>query len=434
MSVVLNRPYEFVPPHRGNGWPSFIQTFRIVDFFLKRKEGVVGYECRGLDHWKSSLDRGDGILLAPNHCRYADPLVLGWPSRELKSHVHAMASWHLFNKSRIDTFAIRRMGGFSVNREGSDRTSLETAIEILATAKRPLILFPEGTTNRTNDVLKPLLDGVAFIARSAAKRRQKDGGGNVVMHPVALKYLCVGDIGPWADQQLRRLEDRLGWSRPVGQTILQRTVRLAEGLLALKEIEYFGHSQSGDLPARRDALIQHVLGQSERRLGRDPESDDVRSRVRAIRTEVVTRHFAEWNEHRSNENRSNEQKLNEPKLNEQRLEVDHSRHSRWIADAQAADLAQDLLSYPNCYLETDQVTDTRIVETIQRMQETFFGRADVGAPLKVIIQCDAAIPVSVEKPPRGQPDPMMTELKTRLTVMLESLSAEARLATQCGLA
>lgn len=411
MSVVLDRPYQFVPPHRGDGWPSFIQTFRIVDFYLKRKEGVVSYECRGLEHWRASLDRGDGILLAPNHCRYADPLVMGWPSRILRQHVYAMASWHLFNKGTVDSFAIRRMGGFSVNREGSDRTSLETAIEILATAERPLILFPEGTTNRTNDVLKPLLDGVAFIARSAAKRREKNCGGNVVMHPVALKYLCVGDIRPWADQQLRQLEDRLGWHRPVGDTVLQRTVRLAEGLLSLKEIEYFGHSQSGDLPARRDALIEHVLTQSEQRLGRDADSDDVRSRVRAIRTEVVTRHFASLAE-----------------------QPDRANDSALIADAEAADLAQDLLSYPNCYLEIDHVTDTRIVETIQRMQESFFGRADVGAPLKVVIQCDAAIPVSTDKPPRGQADPMMAELKTRLTSMLETLSGEARLATECGLA
>lgn len=419
MTVVLDRPYQFVPPHRGNGWPSFIQTFRIVDFYLKRKEGVVDYECRGLEHWRASLDRGDGILLAPNHCRYADPLVLGWPSRILRQHVYAMASWHLFNKGSVDAFAIRRMGGFSVNREGSDRAALETAIEILAKAERPLILFPEGTTNRTNDVLKPLLDGVAFIARSAAKRREKTCGGNVVMHPVALKYLCVGDIRPWADRQLRQLEDRLGWCRPGqnrwgGDSILQRTVRLAEGLLSLKEIEYFGHSQSGDLPARRDALIQHVLTQSEQRLGRDAESDDVRSRVRAIRTEVVTRHFAE--------------------LVNRNGDVGELADSPWSADADAADLAQELLSYPNCYLEIEHVTDTRIVETIQRMQESFFGRADVGAPLKVVIRCDASIPVSTDKPPRGQADPMMVELKTRLTSMLESLSGEARLATECGLA
>ena len=92
MTVVLDRPYEFVPRHRGEWWPRFIQRFRLVDLYLRKKEGVVGYETRGMEHFQASVDAGDGILLAPNHCRYADPLVLGWPARELGVHLYAMAS------------------------------------------------------------------------------------------------------------------------------------------------------------------------------------------------------------------------------------------------------------------------------------------------------------------------------------------------------
>ena len=129
MTVVFDRPYEFSPPHRGDWWPSFIQTFRLAEFFLRRKEGVYSYECRGLENFRSALDRNDGILLAPNHCRYADPLVLGWPAKELKTHLYALASWHLFNVSWFDAFALKKMGAFSIFREGPDRQSLETAID-----------------------------------------------------------------------------------------------------------------------------------------------------------------------------------------------------------------------------------------------------------------------------------------------------------------
>ena len=211
MTVVFERPYKHVPPYRGNLWPSFIQRFRLVDRYLKHKEGVVGYECRHFDRMRASVDRGDGILLAPNHCRYADPLVLGWPAREIGVHLYAMASWHLFNQGRFDAFALRRMGAFSIYREGTDRAALETAIDILAVAERPLILFPEGTTNRTNDVLKPMLDGVTFIARTAARRRQKNVDGKVVVHPIALKYLCMGDVQAWTSKQLDVIEQRLGF-------------------------------------------------------------------------------------------------------------------------------------------------------------------------------------------------------------------------------
>jgi hypothetical protein len=415
MSVVLEKPYQFVPPHRGNLWPSLIQRFRLVERYLAKHEGVVDYELRGLHHWERSLRRGDGILLAPNHCRYADPLVIGRPARTLGTHVFAMASWHLFNTGGFDSFAIRKMGGFSIHRESADRQSLETAIEILATAQRPLILFPEGTTNRTNDVLKPLLDGVAFIARSAARRRAKDGDGKVVMIPVALKYLCVGDARRWAEEQLGQLENQLGWSRRTDQTVLQRTITVAEAMLSLKEIEHFGNSVSGPLPLRRDALMEHLLVSTESRLNLSCQNgNDTRDRVRAIRSEVVSRHFE-----------SNGQSGNGAQ------NYDRSRLSQ---DAKNADLAQELLSYPDSYLQGDQVTDMRIVETIQRIQETYLGKSNVDIPLKVVIQCDEAIEVPASRAPRGERDPLMQQLQQRLESMLGELSCEAKSVSEAGMA
>jgi hypothetical protein len=393
-------------------WPSFIQRFRLVDRYLAKKEGIVDHEVRGIDHLRQSLNRGDGILLAPNHCRYADPLVIGWPARELGTHVFAMASWHLFNTGWFDTFAIRKMGGFSIHREGPDRKSLDTAIGVLAEAQRPLILFPEGTTNRTNDVLKPLLDGVAFIARSAARRRAKTGG-EVVMHPVGLKYLCVGDAKPWAMQQLDELERYLGWAPKRHLHVLERTIGLAEAMLALKEIEHTGSSISGPLPQRRDSLMEHLLATAETELSIDGVGD-VRDRVRQIRSEVVTRHFQQSSQ-----------------LSQSRFDTNRQRLTQY---AHNADLAQELSSYPDCYLQGDQVTDTRIVETIQRIQEMFLGAANVDVSLKVVIQFDEAIKVPAAKPKRGQTDPLMQQLDTRLTSMVEALSLESVSVVDAGMA
>jgi len=415
MSVVFDRPYQFVPPVRGTAWPWLIQRLRLYDRYLRKKEGVVDYELRHLEHIQVSLDAGHSILLAPNHCRYADPLVLGWPARHLGIHVHAMASWHLFNESWFDTFAIRRMGAFSVYREGNDRQSLETAIDILADGRRPLVIFPEGTTNRTNDELKPLLDGVAFIARSSAKRRAKrhasaDGddasptgapsSGKVVIHPVAIKYLCIDNIDSWATGQLDQFEAQLGWSNMPPRDLRERTVQLAEALLALKETQYYGHSRGGSLPQRRDALIRHLLASTETRMALDPGTDCVRERVRQIRATAASRYFSEGPQR-------------EPE-------------SVLRRDVQAADLAQELSSYPDQYLMPDQATDTRIVETVQRMQESVNGDADHSIRLKAVIEFAPAIPVDQKRPPKGQPDPMMVSLREHLTEMLGCLSHEAR--------
>ncbi|TWU31530.1 lysophospholipid acyltransferase family protein [Novipirellula artificiosorum] len=407
MTVILDRPYQFIPPCRNDLWPGFIQRFRLFDYYLRKKEGVVSFDCRNLEVLRESLDAGDGILLAPNHCRYADPLVMGWPARMTKRHVYAMASWHLFNKHWFDSFAIQRMGGFSVFREGPDRQALETAIDILVEAHRPLILFPEGTTNRTNDVLKPLLDGVTFIARTAARRRAKRVGGKVVIHPVAIKYLCTMPIDDWAHHQLQRIEQHLGWQKPVALPLLERTLRVAEALLGLREVEYRGRCGEGTLPQRRDALIEHVLCQAEQRLqtgvaaaSSSNFADQVRARVRAIRSEVHSRWFS-----------------NHPDEPEKRL---------LRGDVAAADMAQDLLSYPDGYLNRDSATDTRVVETIQRMQETLFGKADVGIPLHSVVELSDAIEVPAEKAPRGIEDPLITGIRDSLNEMLGRLSQEAR--------
>ncbi|TWU35673.1 Acyltransferase [Novipirellula aureliae] len=405
MTVILDRPYQFIPPNRNDLWPAFIQKFRIFDYYLRKKEGVVSYDCRNIERLKQSIASGAGVLLAPNHCRYADPLVLGWCSRHSGRHVYAMASWHLFNNGWFDAFAINRMGGFSIFREGSDRQALETAIEILVEAHRALILFPEGTTNRTNDALKPLLEGVTFIARTASRRRHKKDGGKTVVHPVAIKYLSVDKIDDWANAQLSQIESQLGWQKPVSLPLLGRTLRVVEALLALREVEYFGKSRTGPLPARRDELIEHLLSSTEQRMKlenavSDANESNVRARVRVIRSEVHTRWFSR------NPNDQEKRALR--------------------GDLAAADLAQELFSYPDNYLQEETVTDMRLVETIQRMQETLFGKADSSIPLHAVIEVDESINVPAEKAPRGVEDPILTSIRESLTALLENLSGEAR--------
>ena len=185
---------------------------------------------------------------------------MGFLGRKVKTHVFAMASWHLFHQDRFTAWAIRKMGGFSVNREGIDRQAINTAIDILRTAERPLILFPEGAVSRTNDRLHALLDGVAFIARSAAKRRSREvAGGQVVVHPVALKYLFLDELAPALDPVLTEIEHRLTW-RPQRQlNLLDRITNVGLALLALKEIEYLGRPQSDRFEVRLQRLIDRLL-------------------------------------------------------------------------------------------------------------------------------------------------------------------------------
>src|SRR5205807_7240117 len=122
--------------------------------------------------------------------------------------------------------------------EGVDREALRAATAILVAARRPLVIFAEGVVSRTNDRLNALQEGVAFIARSAAKIRAKAGlPGKVVVHPVFLRYFFEGDLTAAIIPVLEEIERRLSW-RPQRQLPLyERICKVGEGLLSVKEIE-----------------------------------------------------------------------------------------------------------------------------------------------------------------------------------------------------
>ena len=142
-------------------------------------------------------------------------MTLGWIVRETGIHMFTMASWHLFKQDhladRAGGWMMRRLGAFSILREGTDRAALNCAIDILTTAERPLVIFPEGVVSRSNDRLGPLMEGTTFIARAASRKAAKAGKPGVTMHPVALRYVFLDDVETAVAPALAEFESRLTW-------------------------------------------------------------------------------------------------------------------------------------------------------------------------------------------------------------------------------
>src|SRR5439155_24854997 len=138
------------------------------------------------------------------------------------------------------------------------------ATQIPAAADRPLGLFPEGIVSRSNDRLEPLMEGTSFIARAAARAKAKaESTGKVVVHPVYLRYSFGGDLRKSVEPVLTMIEKRIGWQPQTDLKLLERVVKLGEGLLVAKEVEYFGHAQSGPIRERLPRLIDRILGPLE---------------------------------------------------------------------------------------------------------------------------------------------------------------------------
>jgi len=401
-NIIVEKPYQFLPPYRSTFWAVLFRTIRSHRYYLRKSEGVTQHETRHVERLQASLAAGHGILITPNHPRTADPLAMGWLGVEANCNFYVMASWHLFQNSPFYSWAIRAMGGFSVNREGVDRQSINMAIELLAEAKRPLVIFPEGATSRTADRLQALLDGVAFIARAAAKKRTKQTlPGKVVVHPVAVKYFFSGDIRQVTDDVLTDIERRLTWQPQRQLPLLERIAKVASALLSLKEIEYFQQPQTGSLAERLNRLMDRLLGPIELEWFSRVQNGSVIPRVRNLRYKIL------------------------PEMVGGKVTA-AERARRW---QQLADmyLAQQLANYPPDYL--GRPTVDRVLEMIEKFEEDITDKARLHGDLKVVLDVGEAIEVSPERDRKAPIDPLMTQIQQSLQSMIDKLTEESPLLT-----
>ena len=395
--VIFDEPYEFVPPDYSNWGPHILRFY--VRRYLRKTYGVYSVESRHVERLQASLAAGKSIMLAPNHCRLSDPMVLGVMALEADTYLFAMASWHLFKQSWFQTFMIRRLGAFSVLREGVDRKALETAIEILVQGKRPLIMFPEGAITKHNDIVNEMMEGPSFMARQAAKRLKKMGSSReVVVHPVAIRYAFDGDVEKSIAPTLDGLEARLSW-RPQHQLpLIKRVGKLGDALLSLKEIEYLGEAQSGNSYDRAEHFIDAVLDRVERDWQQKDTSGGVVARVKRLRTAILPDMVA-------------------------RNVTPAERERRWH-DLAALYYAQQISHYPRDYILPAKNLPERIIETVERLEEDFTDQSHKYEPFHAVVDIGEAIPVGPDRDREAVGDPVMDEVHRQLQTMIDGMAAE----------
>ncbi len=117
-------------------------TAFIIKLFFHPK--VIGLE---------NIPKKGRILLAGNHTKWLDPVTLVGVT---KRQIHFLAKEELFHGKA--GWIVRGMGCVPVNRKIHDKNALQEAIDYL---KEDLCvgIFPEGTINRTEDVIMPFKIG-----------------------------------------------------------------------------------------------------------------------------------------------------------------------------------------------------------------------------------------------------------------------------------
>ena len=110
---------------------------------------VVGHE---------NIPKSGGVLLAPNHISYLDPVLL---PVAVNRRVYSMAKEELF-ENPLSRFFLTRLNAFPVRRGKVDRHTLRRSLQILGQGK-VLNVFPEGMINLHGTVMEGK-KGVAWLA------------------------------------------------------------------------------------------------------------------------------------------------------------------------------------------------------------------------------------------------------------------------------
>ncbi len=392
--IVLDKPYTFIAPRLSRFW--LWVGRRMCRGQLRKDFGITAVECVGAERLRASLDADHGVILVANHCRPCDPLVLDTLAREVGRPFHTIASWHLFMESKLKHFMLPRIGAFSVYREGLDRESLKCSIKILTEGKNPLVIFGEGFITRSNDRLQNFMEGPAFLARSAAKQR-KDG--QVVIHPVFIRYFFEGDLQASVTPVVEEIENRLSWQPQTQLSLLDRIAKVGDALLVLKEIEHLNAPQPGSPSQRLERLVDHLLAPLEAQWCAGRNDGDAMARLKRLRTAIL------------------------PEMITSEL-TEAERAARWRQLANLY-LVQQLHCYPGDYIE--QPTAERILETVERYEEDLTDLARAHPPLRAIITVGEAIVADATRDRSRSSDPVTTEVRQRLDAMLEQTKALRRI-------
>ena len=129
--------YSFVKP---------IVRFIIVLLFRPK---VIGLD---------NIPKEGRVILAGNHTKWLDPVMLVAIN---KRQLHFLAKEELFHG--ITKFIVLGMGGIPVNRKIHDKDALESAYKTLE-IDNVIGIFPEGTINRTDDVIMPFKMGAVKMS------------------------------------------------------------------------------------------------------------------------------------------------------------------------------------------------------------------------------------------------------------------------------
>jgi hypothetical protein len=234
----------------------------------------------------------------------------------------------------------------------------------------------------------PFLDGPTFVARTAARRRHKQGLKTVI-HPVTVRYTFDGDFESEFNRLMNPIERILGLPVDSKTVPVSRIERALDALITKKqedfEVDNAPHTNQWE---RSWHLADTVLKTAEERWFGAVSEGNITNRIRNIRAQVF------------------------PELLERNDLSDDEKQIRW-RDLQRTYLAWQMASYPKDYLANGPSKD-RILEIAAKIHEDLTDKPRKCGKQRAIIDVCEAIEVTPEKHRGNDPDPLSSKIQKAL--------------------
>lgn len=376
--------------------PFFVRLLRPVRAWWRlRRERVRAVEVRGLEHLREALGRDQGVVITPNHAAHSDPFVLLRAGDAVGRPFYYMVAWQSFQLlPPFQRWVIRRHGCFSVDREGSDLRAFRRAVQIVRQERHPLVIFAEGEVYHNSDQVATFRQGAAAIALAALRRARRP----VVCVPAAIRYRYVEDPTPELTRLVEAMERQFLWRPRSELSLSARLARLAEAVVALRELEFLGHVEQGPFSRRVTALTEAILRPLEQRYGVPPAAADVPERVSRLRRQAIR------------------QKEDAP--------PDDPRASQAARDLDALHAAVQLFSYANDYPSAEPSVE-HLAEIVDKFEEDLLGvtTACPRAARRAVILFGPAVPAAPFQEKADGARALTETLQRKVSGLLDELMA-----------
>ncbi len=195
-------------PAKHCGW--IIRTIQLWNALDLAWHNRLRLDSRDLEILKT-IPKDSGLILAVNHSDEMDPRVCIELSRRSHRRFTYMANSEAFEEWHgIAGWWLQRLGGFSVERGGSDQVAMRYAVDVVKKGHDALVMFPEGEISYLNDLVQPFKIGVVYMGLQAITETRKISSlWTAYLLPVAIKYRYRKPIGLILNKKIRAIEKRL---------------------------------------------------------------------------------------------------------------------------------------------------------------------------------------------------------------------------------